>query len=158
LLLGPILGVRFVWPVLLTSLIIPLVLAWKSATRWDTELTSSGLLVLQTIADQGLPEEQEDHTSRLSGLSQLRRVTLGPDSFAVGQSLTELQLRSLTGASVIGIANDKTSFLVPSGERCFEVGDVLMVAGSVDDQDAAEGLLLGGTVVTPERPSVPVSD
>lgn len=145
LLLGPILGVRFVWPALVVALIVPGYFAWKSATRWDYELTSSGLLVLQTISEQGLPEENEDHPPRMSGLAHLRRVLLESTSFAVGKTLTQLQLRSLTGASVVGISNTESSFLAPSGDRTLLPGDTLLVAGTTDDQDTAERLVLDGS-------------
>lgn len=144
LLLGPILGVRFVWPALLTALVVPGYFAWKSANRWDHAMTSSGLLVLKTISEQSLPEQPEEHPARLSGLAHVRRVPLIATSFAVGKTLTELQLRSLTGASVIGISNAEASFLAPSADRPLVLGDTLLVAGSTEDQDTAERLLQNG--------------
>ncbi len=149
LLLGPLLGVSYVWPALLVALVVPGIFAWKRATRWDHDLTSGGLLMLQTIFDQGLPEDQAERLTHFSALGKVSSVVLEPASHAVGKTLTELQLRSLTGASVIGISTDATSFTAPAGDYVLQAGDTLLLAGTAFDQQQAEQLLRRGAASLP---------
>lgn len=153
LLLGPLLGVSYVWPALLVALIVPGIFAWKRATRWDHELTSGGQLMLQTIFDQGLPEDQAERLTHVTGLGDVCKVSLDPSCHAVGKTLTQLQLRSLTGASVIGVSTGQTAFSSPTGDYVLKAGDTLLLAGTAFDQHQAQQLLLDGYTALLEAPT-----
>lgn len=144
LFLGPIVGTRLVWPALGGALAIGGFLAWRKAARWDEEMTSGGLLVLKTIANQGLPDAHEERRHSISGFANLKEVTLRTDSYAVGKTLTELHLRAATGASVVGVGNQQSRMGLPDSNLVLAAGDTLLLAGSGPDQSVAELLLHEG--------------
>jgi CPA2 family monovalent cation:H+ antiporter-2 len=73
---------------------------------------------------------------------------------AVGKTLAELNLRGLTGATVLAIHRGGENVSVPTAGEVLKAGDVLALAGTHDAVDAAKGLLApaasealsGGTV------------
>lgn len=77
----------------------------------------------------------------LPGLGEFAGLALGAGSAAVGRSLAELNLRGLTGASVLAIQRDAASIVAPTGTEHLQAGDVLVLAGSQAALDAARALL-----------------
>ena len=70
----------------------------------------------------------------------LRTVSLGHDSYAVGRTLSEL---GLEGVLVTAIVRSGKRILAPRGQTKLETGDVVVVAGSADQLLRAESRLLG---------------
>lgn len=60
---------------------------------------------------------------------------------AVGQSLAGLNLRGVTGATVLAITRGQEGLLIPTAKEALQAGDVLALAGSHDAIDAARALL-----------------
>lgn len=77
----------------------------------------------------------------LPGLGEPTPVRLSEASGAVGRSLAELNLRGLTGASVLAIARGQEGLLVPTAKEVLRAGDTLALAGSRDAIAAAKELL-----------------
>jgi CPA2 family monovalent cation:H+ antiporter-2 len=71
-------------------------------------------------------------------------VRLADDSHAVGKSLASLDVRGLTGATVLAIARLDGAGLVPTGKETLQAGDVLALAGAPEAVAAARLLLLLG--------------
>lgn len=141
-LLGPVMGAELVWPSLLIAVALAALLVWRQAGVLDDELQSGGAVMLRAIAEQGLPDaEHESHNPPLAGLTNLLEVTLAESDYAVGRTLAELQLRSLTGASVVALSGPRHSVHLPTGMEALEQQDKLFVAGCRSDQEAAESLL-----------------
>jgi CPA2 family monovalent cation:H+ antiporter-2 len=71
-------------------------------------------------------------------------VIVAPTSSAAGRTLSDVNLRGLTGATVLCIfrpsANEQRT-LVPTGHERLRAGDVLALAGSQDAIAAARDLL-----------------
>ena len=66
------------------------------------------------------------------------------DCSAVGRTLAEMNLRGLTGATVLAIARSsgqEQQLLVPTGHERLRAGDVLAIAGPRDSVAAACDLL-----------------
>lgn len=79
----------------------------------------------------------------LPGLGDPVPMLLTVDSPAVGRSLGELQLRSLTGAVVLAVTRGGEQVMLPVGSERLQVGDVLALAGTSDAIDAAREVLQG---------------
>jgi len=69
---------------------------------------------------------------------------------AVGKTLAELNLRGVTGATVLAVTREGGGVVVPTAQERLRAGDVLALAGSHEAIDAAKKLLLrtrgGGSV------------
>ena len=69
--------------------------------------------------------------------------SMAESSPAADLTLAELNLRGVTGATVLAILRDGEQVLVPSGHDRVHSGDVLAVAGSEESVAAARELLTG---------------
>ncbi|HEX8942554.1 MAG TPA: cation:proton antiporter [Gemmatimonadaceae bacterium] len=98
-------------------------------------------------------EPQSDELSRtmehmnasLPGLGEPTVVVLPATSPVVGRSLAELDLRGLTGATILCITRstgEERETLVPAGRERLRAGDVLAIAGPHDSVVAARVILL----------------
>ncbi len=59
----------------------------------------------------------------------------------MGRSLAELNLRGITGATVLAISRLPHGSIVPSAKEVLQSGDVLALAGTSEAIDAARQLL-----------------
>ena len=78
-------------------------------------------------------------------------MRLAADSYAVGKTLADLNLRGLTGATVLACLRDGEGVLVPTGHETLQPDDVLALAGAHEAIDAARALLADG----PAPPAAP---
>ena len=96
--------------------------------------------------DAELTQTMEHMNTMLPGLGHPVAVRLTANSPAVGRTLGELDLRGVTGATVLAItraAQDGVEAVVPSaGERLRE-GDVIALAGSTEAMSMAKQMLTG---------------
>ncbi len=94
------------------------------------------------------PEYQTIAQLKLAGsrLMELEWVALPADSFLIGKSIGELKIRTLSGASVVGVLRDGQLVANPDVAFRFMAGDVLAVLGDKHQQEAfrvwLEGLLV----------------
>jgi hypothetical protein len=143
-LLAPVVGAVYAWVTFSFTLLAALAILWQRAGALDHEITSGSELLMQAIAEQSMPEE-ERHTEQPSVLPQnLREFTLHDGHFALGRSLSDLKLRSMTGASVLAVRAAQGSAQSPTGTEILSVGETLFIAGCNVDQDAAVELLSTG--------------
>ena len=70
----------------------------------------------------------------------MRLVAASP---AVGRTLAELNLRGLTGATVLAIQRGDAGLLVPTAREVLAAGDVLALAGTQEAVEAARRGALG---------------
>ena len=68
-------------------------------------------------------------------------MRLDAASPAVGRTLAELDLRGLTGATVLAIQRGDSGRSFPSGHEVLRAGDVLALAGTEEAIEAARALL-----------------
>jgi CPA2 family monovalent cation:H+ antiporter-2 len=87
----------------------------------------------------------------LPGLGEPEPFRLEATSPAVGKTLAELNLRGLTGATVLAIQRGEEGVSFPTAQEVLRPGDVLALAGTHDAVEAAKGLL----VAAPPRPAAP---
>lgn len=89
-------------------------------------------------------------TSKISGLDslELERFELRPGSTIIGRTLSELDLRRSTGATVLAVKRGATVHPSPSGDFCLQLSDTIVVLGEPSAIDKVLALV---------DPNVPVS-
>ena len=143
---------------------------WRSATNLQGHARAGAQLIVAALAKQMATEpavvaggverdEQPDHGTRadqqdqqliapmhsmLPGLGDPVSVRLWQDSPAVHRTLAELNLRGLTGATVLAIKREGEPVVIPTGHELLRDGDVLAVAGTHDAIEAAVEILRTG--------------
>jgi len=75
--------------------------------------------------------------------AQVELVPIGPDAPAAGRLIRELELRSRTGASVVGIERGDGTLVNPGPDEELQPGDVLLLLGSAAQRADAASLLTG---------------
>ena len=86
-----------------------------------------------------------------------RRAGAGPArrrrSPAVGRTLAELDLRGLTGATVLAITRGEQGVVVPTAHEVLPAGDVLALAGTHDAVERRDRAAATAATLAPKRPS-----
>jgi CPA2 family monovalent cation:H+ antiporter-2 len=129
-------------------------LLWRQAASLHGHARAGAEVLAAVLARQLAPEsapsaiparpEHEQWARRiLPGLGEPEFVELRDDSPAIGRTLASLDLRGLTGATVLAIARDDAQIAVPAGSERLRVGDVLALAGSREAVESARTLLTG---------------
>jgi len=133
---------------LLTALLA--VSFWRNATNMQGHARAAAHVVAELLAQQSregravyAQQKSTELESVLVGLGSPEPVTLSDDSPAVGKTLAEINLRGLTGATVLAVKRGEDAVLVPVGKEVLLAGDVLALAGSKESIEAAAKLLNG---------------
>lgn len=144
------------WPVALVvaSLLLLLVVGfWRSAANLEGHVRAGAELIVDVIARQGVDKDARALVTMrelLPGLGHIVPVTLGTASPAAGRTLGELNLRGLTGATVVALVREGERTVYPTAAEVLLAGDVLALTGS-DASLSAAARLLG--VPAPPPPS-----
>lgn len=137
-------------PALMAGAIAVLVLAlWRSAANLQEHTRAGAQAIVELLARQARSganaEAQHVDFAQLNrvlpGLGAPEPVRLQAGSPAAGRTLADLNVRGLTGATVLAIVRDGDSVLVPTGQETLHAGDLLAVAGTGDAVAAARALL-----------------
>ena len=80
----------------------------------------------------------------IPGLGQPVSMEVGREDYAVGRSLSELDLRDATDATVLVIVRPGESVILPVGKEVLKAGDVLALAGAEEAVNKAKALLRSG--------------
>jgi CPA2 family monovalent cation:H+ antiporter-2 len=142
-------------PTPLVLLIVVGILAiafWRAARDLHGHARAGAEVIVATLGRHVAGGESGDELSRameqvsdaLPGLGEPVPIVVDKASNAVGRSLRDVNLRGLTGATVLAIVRgtgDDSQVLVPSGQEGLRAGDVLAIAGSRDAVAAARELL-----------------
>jgi CPA2 family monovalent cation:H+ antiporter-2 len=145
--LRTMLGITYVWPALGVAFTLAGAVAWRQAGKLDDDIRSGGEFLVRAIAKQSLPEQAAPaRGSVLPGLTNMKELALPAGAAALGKTLAELRLRSVTGAAVLAIRRADQSVTIPTGTERLAEGDVLFLTGTRVDQGLAEAFLLRGEV------------
>ncbi len=136
--------------VLLLLLVLLAVRLWRQATNFQGHTRA----VAQALAEALVHETQnaqavaattrnEDVNRVLAGLGSPIPVRLAATSPVLGKTLADIDLRGVTGATVLAIQRGEQVVPVPSGHERLAEGDVLAVAGRETAIAAARELLQG---------------
>jgi CPA2 family monovalent cation:H+ antiporter-2 len=131
---------------------------WRSTTNLQGHVRAGAQVIVEALAAQSRSREiREDATvldeahHLLPGLGALVAVRLVATSPAAGLTLAELNLRGLTGATVLAVRRGAGAVIVPSAQERLTAGDVLGLAGAHEAVEAAKTLLLGGAAALDAR-------
>jgi CPA2 family monovalent cation:H+ antiporter-2 len=120
------------------------VVFWKNAVNLQDHLQAGAQMVAEALS-RDAPQNQdvlmEEISSIAPGIGAPTSVKLEKDSPAAGKKLSELNLRLLTGASVIAITRGDERHLMPSGKETVEAGDTLVLVGTQEAVFLAKGLM-----------------
>ncbi|WP_426735322.1 cation:proton antiporter domain-containing protein [Myxococcus faecalis] len=136
---------------------------WRGATNLHGHVRAGAQVLVAALAAQshskepGAEEHALDHVQGLlPGLGAPASVRLEESSPGAGKTLAQVNLRGLTGATVLAIQRGEQSLSVPTAQEVLRVGDVLALTGTSEAVDAAKALLLGAPPsVPPPEPSAP---
>ncbi|MCP3099793.1 cation:proton antiporter [Myxococcus sp. K15C18031901] len=130
---------------------------WRGATNLHGHVRAGAQVLVAALAAQshskepGAEEHALDHVQGLlPGLGAPASVRLEETSPGAGKTLAEVNLRGLTGATVLAIQRGEESVSVPTAQEVLRPGDVLALTGTCEAVDAAKALLLGTTPVAVE--------
>ncbi|ATB31353.1 cation:proton antiporter [Melittangium boletus] len=137
---------------------------WRSATNLQGHVRAGSQVIVEALRAQSRvkPEAHEPHGNSLGtlhailpGLGEPTPVRLEASSPAVGRTLAQLNLRGMTGATVLAIRRGEDKVVVPTADEQLQAGDVLALAGTHEAIDSARAVLSG--TPPPEHPehSVP---
>lgn len=151
----PLFGGVYAPAVFLVLLVFLGVAFWRKATDLEEHVRAGAQAVAEALLKQ--PQRRSGHGDEpeasaalaqirklLPGLGDPTAVVLTASSPAMGRSLAELNLRGVTGATVLAITRDGVGLLVPTASEVLRAGDTLALAGTHDAVLAAAALLHGG--------------
>jgi Na+/H+ antiporter NhaD/arsenite permease-like protein len=104
-----------------------------------------GLRMRGEITRRGLRENGPIVASAPSPTSGLTSFTLPDDAAAIGRSLSQINLRTHTGATVVTVARGGVTTRVSPGEM-LRAGDMLELSGTIETVALALNLLINGLV------------
>jgi CPA2 family monovalent cation:H+ antiporter-2 len=151
----PLVGGLYVPIALLVLLLMLGVSFWRGAANLQGHVTAGAQTIVEAILSQSrkgaAPKEATNLETPPNALAQVNMILPGigeptpvllqEGSAAVGRSLAELNLRGVTGASVLAIARGDEGLLVPTAKEVLRAGDTLALAGTRDAIAAARILL-----------------
>jgi CPA2 family monovalent cation:H+ antiporter-2 len=77
----------------------------------------------------------------LPGLGNATTIRLGAGSPAIGRTLKQIDLRGLTGATVIAIDREPADVIYPTGDEVLAASDTLIITGTAQAVQSAQDLL-----------------
>jgi CPA2 family monovalent cation:H+ antiporter-2 len=128
---------------------------WRGATNLQGHVRAGAQMIVEVLARQarGPGRDEGDALVRIAevlpGIGDPVVVKLAPSSPAVGRTLAGLDLRGLTGATVLAIWRPEGGVMVPSAKEVLRAGDVLALAGSGEAVAAARTVLEPRSVEPP---------
>lgn len=127
---------------------------WRSAANLDGHVQAVSQVIVEVLAKQargassGGKGEAPGAFGRmrelLPGLGHTVPVQVEPGHYAAGRKMAEINIGSLTGATVLVLLRGESGSLVPTGKDTVYPGDVLALTGTPEAVEAARRLVLFG--------------
>jgi CPA2 family monovalent cation:H+ antiporter-2 len=137
------------WPaaLLIGALLVLLAVSfWRSVRNLEGHAYAGAELIVDVLARQGRDKDEHDlevMQEMLPGLGTIVPFKVPADSPATGQSLGELNVRGLTGVTVVALIRGMQRMIFPRATEVLEEGDTLALTGSQEAIAAAHRLLTG---------------
>jgi monovalent cation:H+ antiporter-2, CPA2 family len=132
----PFLPTAFPFAIVLVAGVALLALPfWRSATNLEGHVRAGAQAILETLVAQSrsgqpAPSKLEDLRSLLPGIGEPRAVPVGAGAVCIGRSLKELNLRGLTGATVLAIERGPAEVVIPTADEILRENDFLVLTGT----------------------------
>jgi CPA2 family monovalent cation:H+ antiporter-2 len=125
--------------VLMAALVLVLAV-WRSAKNLQGHAMAAGEVIAAALARRmsegqqgnGVDDAMQKMHAMLPGLGEPVAMTVLANSVAAGQTLAELDMRGVTGATVLAVLRGEKHVVSPRGDTRLELGDVIAVAGTHD--------------------------
>jgi CPA2 family monovalent cation:H+ antiporter-2 len=151
--------------VMAVVMVLLAVALWRSATNLQEHARAGAQAIVEVLARQlqsesgGAAENPDLHELHrlLPGLGAPAPLRVQSGTAAEGKTLAQLNLRGLTGATVLAIVRERGDVLTPTGRETLQVGDLLAVAGTTTALEAAR-LLIGQPRDPADPPPLPAGD
>jgi CPA2 family monovalent cation:H+ antiporter-2 len=127
-------------------LVIVAIASWRTARDLQGHVRAAAQVIAELLARQSrepTPGPPGALTAALRGLGEPVAIGVGPESPAAERTLSDLNFRGLTGATVLAITRGKDALLIPTADERIHAGDVLAVAGSREAIASARALVEG---------------
>jgi monovalent cation:H+ antiporter-2, CPA2 family len=125
--------------IVITSVLM-IVAVTRGARRMQGQIRNATHLI--RVALQGAPAGIDGQQSyEVPGIGMITPVPLRADSDGVGKKLSELDLRTSSGAVVVAIGRPDSEVVVPTGDEILRPGDILELAGSTEAVAIARRML-----------------
>lgn len=125
-------------------------LFWRSAMNLQGHVKAGAEMIVDALVTQARKGAATSDTEMFAqikhlmpGLGEPVPLRLDERSAAAGKTLAQLNLRGLTGASVLAIARGEEGVIVPMASEVLRAGDVLALVGTHDAVSAATTVLKG---------------
>src|SRR5262249_52290428 len=126
------------------TLLVSGVVFWRGAGNLQGHVRAGAQIIAEALS-KPRPEVRADElaTARevLESLGTPTPLWIRPGSPAIGRSLSQLNLRALTGAIVLAIRRREGGLVFPGPDDILAEGDILALAGSSDALESASALL-----------------
>lgn len=134
--------------VLMVMLVIIALVAWLLRRTFIKVHSIAQVALLETFAQEPAEAAGKTETPLPTVLrhANLDTVALTEDSPAAGKLIREFQLRSLTGASIVGIERGEKNLINPGPDEELMAGDHVVILGAPEQLEAARELIRGGTL------------
>jgi CPA2 family monovalent cation:H+ antiporter-2 len=144
--------------VVLVAGLILLLAVWRSAKNLQGHAIAAGEVIAAALGRQmgegaqasNVDDAMQRMQAMLPGLGEPVAMTVASGSQAAGRSLRELDMRGVTGATVLALLRGDQHVISPRGDTRLAEGDVIAVAGTHDAVTGARAM------VAPPREPVPV--
>lgn len=143
----PFLPARFPFAVILVVGVALLALPfWRSTTNLQGHVRAGTQALLETLAAQSRSGREGNHKlddlrAMLPGIGEPTAFSLAKGARCIGRSLKELNLRGLTGATVLAIERGPGQVVFPAADEVMSEHDVLVLTGTGEAVAAACELL-----------------
>ena len=116
---------------------------WRSAADLQGHVRAGASALVEAFASQarGGKATAQLPGDLARGLGEPEAVRIAPGCVACGVTLSALDLRGLTGATVLTITRGERAIVFPGAQEQLEAGDLLALAGTREAVDAAKALL-----------------
>jgi CPA2 family monovalent cation:H+ antiporter-2 len=133
--------------VLIVLLAIVTFITWLLWRSFSKVYSKAQVALLETLAQTPAPRHDQAPAALPSLLrgADLETVALAADSPAVGKLIRELELRTLTGASIVGIERHGASIINPGPDEELQLDDQVLLLGSRTQLNAAKTFFRRGT-------------
>lgn len=134
------------WRALVVLLGLAGLLSWSLRRTFIRVYSKAQNALADTLSQPPAPRETETPPllPPLLRHANLQTLQLTAGSPAAGMLIRELQLRTLSGASIVGIDRNGDSVINPGPDEALHAGDRVLLLGSTEQLASAERLLTAG--------------
>jgi CPA2 family monovalent cation:H+ antiporter-2 len=130
--------------VFLVMLVLAAVVSWLLRRSFVRVYSKAQIALEETFSTKPEHHKEPEAQTQLPSLlrhADLRSVPIGADSQAAGKQIRELQLRTRSGASIVGIERNGANIINPEPEADLRSGDHVLLIGNATQLKKATELL-----------------